>query len=645
MVADAVLDGSDCDDRDPDVNPGAAETCAAGDQNCDGLIDADDPNATLDPWYADDDGDGYGDPGTIVPACEAAPGTVADDQDCDDADPNQPSEWRSDSDGDGFAGAPSGFGCAPPSPGDLPATAALDCDDADGATHPGASEVCTDGLDQDCDALVDCEDAGCEGSACGELVCDDGLDTDGDGLVDCDDDDCWGLGCHEDGVRARVLGGRFTMARDWNRITYFSYGQTGDTYQWSFKTGTASSVTGSVVVVPPGQRFSTATAFTTCAFSVGQAQLRSSYFRSVHGFDDVYVQIDRTPPVRTGVTIAPGCRLAGTSWMPQQLWLSSGAALDPALGVKWYPGGGGTSLCRRRRSAAGRPPEHRERLVDHRPHAGWRRVADGPARRHGRADRAALTISGETAGWGDAQHPGDAVGAILALVGDQDGDGLDDVAIGMTDLLSGHPEGSVAVVSGAAVGSVGVSGAFATLTGTTLNDQAGQVSAVGDVNGDGFDDLVVGAKYHATLGAFTYDGAAYVVYGPVSGTIGLATADVRLNGAVSWDSAGSRIGAAGDVNGDGHDDFLVGAEGVQAGGYDRGAAYLILESTARWLHGHQLATAAIVGAVNYDQLGRWALGPAGDVDGDGLGDFFVGAPNEDGPGGFDVGAVGVFLGR
>ncbi len=73
---------SDCDDTDAAVNPGAEELCNEQDDNCDGQIDED-----LDElWYADLDGDGYGDPATSVEACAAGSGWVLDDSDCDDRD-------------------------------------------------------------------------------------------------------------------------------------------------------------------------------------------------------------------------------------------------------------------------------------------------------------------------------------------------------------------------------------------------------------------------------------------------------------------------------------------------------------------------------------------------------------------------------
>ncbi len=85
---DHDLDGHtifvDCDDADPDVYPGATETCDGVDEDCDGLTDEDAVDAPL--WYADTDRDGWGASGASVRACTAPPGHVAEAGDCDDLD-------------------------------------------------------------------------------------------------------------------------------------------------------------------------------------------------------------------------------------------------------------------------------------------------------------------------------------------------------------------------------------------------------------------------------------------------------------------------------------------------------------------------------------------------------------------------------
>ncbi len=84
-----VADGSDCDDDDGEISPEAGEICNGIDDDCDGLVDDDDPSVTgRTMWYADDDGDGYGDASDYAPACDQPSGYVSDRSDCDDDDPS-----------------------------------------------------------------------------------------------------------------------------------------------------------------------------------------------------------------------------------------------------------------------------------------------------------------------------------------------------------------------------------------------------------------------------------------------------------------------------------------------------------------------------------------------------------------------------
>jgi hypothetical protein len=218
--------GLDCDDSDPNVNPGAPEgpdgdyVCDDTiDNDCDGLMDVADPGCIP---CTDVDGDGYGDPasGNCLHSgldCDdsdpaANPGmaegpegdplcTDAIDNDCDGntdlADPDcLPCV---DSDGDGY-GLVDSLSC--------PASV-QDCDDTDPAVNPGAEEVCNGGIDDDCDGTADDVDADNDlyiAEACGGDDCDDGnpganpgtleicngqgADEDCDGMADAGDPDC-----------------------------------------------------------------------------------------------------------------------------------------------------------------------------------------------------------------------------------------------------------------------------------------------------------------------------------------------------------------------------------------------------------------------------------------------------------------------
>ena len=176
----APLSG-DCDEANPAVNPGATEICDGLDNDCDTLADdADDSldSSTASTFYADDDGDTFGDATDALLACEQPAGAVADSQDCDDTDAEinpdgveicdgadnncdgvtdtdavDVSTWYDDADGDGYGDASaSSDACEAPSGAVADAT---DCDDTNGAVSPGAVELCSDKLDNDCDGLTD----------------------------------------------------------------------------------------------------------------------------------------------------------------------------------------------------------------------------------------------------------------------------------------------------------------------------------------------------------------------------------------------------------------------------------------------------------------------------------------------------------
>ncbi len=166
----------DCDDTSADVSPDAAELCNTIDDDCDGTVDEDDA-LDASTWYADADGDGYGDPDSAVVSCEPPSGYVSDARDCDDADAarNPDTTWYIDFDGDGYGST--GFTltqCEQPA-GYL--ATADDCDDTDAATSPAGTEVCND-VDDDCDALVDDADPSLDTSTADTWY----ADADGDGF-------------------------------------------------------------------------------------------------------------------------------------------------------------------------------------------------------------------------------------------------------------------------------------------------------------------------------------------------------------------------------------------------------------------------------------------------------------------------------
>ncbi|MEO8353802.1 MAG: integrin alpha, partial [Chthoniobacteraceae bacterium] len=192
---------------------------------------------------------------------------------------------------------------------------------------------------------------------------------------------------------------------------------------------------------------------------------------------------------------------------------------------------------------------------------------------------------------------GDYFGTAVSAAGDINGDGIDDVIIGATlAAANGAGSGASYVVFGQDTSARGNFAANLLLSsldgsngfrikGAAAGDYSGiSVSGAGDFNGDGVDDLIVGAFGGGANG--DYSGAAYVVYGRNTALAGDFSANlnlnnlgvlngIRLNGAAAGDGFGISVSAAGDFNGDGISDLIVGAAGVDANGVDSGASYVL----------------------------------------------------------------------
>ena len=234
----------------------------------------------------------------------------------------------------------------------------------------------------------------------------------------------------------------------------------------------------------------------------------------------------------------------------------------------------------------------------------------------------------------------DNAGWRVSGAGDVNGDGIDDLIV--SSVFNGNSVGAAYVVFGATSGLASLNladvaagtGGFK-IIGENISDQAGSsVSSAGDVNGDGIDDLLVGAWHNFAAGPTA--GAAYVVFGDTSVTTAVNLDDVangtggfRIVGEVGNDYAGFSVSSAGDVNGDGVDDVIVGAFGDDTGGNQAGAAYVVYGATGG-LSSVDLDDVAggtggfkIFGETAFDRAG-WSVSSAGDVNGDGFDDVFIG---------------------
>lgn len=220
---------------------------------------------------------------------------------------------------------------------------------------------------------------------------------------------------------------------------------------------------------------------------------------------------------------------------------------------------------------------------------------------------------------------GDYAGYAVDGAGDMDGDGFGDVAVGAYQNDGGGSNaGSAYLVFGpvTAAGQLSTS-AVVELTGESSNDWAGvSLAGLGDQDGDGYDDLVIGASL-AGSGA---EGMAYVLLGPVTADASLSTADILLSAEslTTYAYAGSDVKPAGDVNGDGAAELLIGASGATSGtSYVNGIIYLMSGPLYEDDAITTSATAVLTGVSSSDAAGQ-ALAGEGDVDGDGYGDILVG---------------------
>jgi hypothetical protein len=539
--------GDDCDDSLATVSPGATERYYDGiDGNCDGLSDY------------DKDGDGFDSSSYGGTDCADLnrfryPGATERwydgiDQDCAGDD-----DYDADADGDQALAYGGG-----------------DCDDNEALAYTGATEVCGDAVDNDCDGTAENVDADGDGytpTACGGGDCADGNAARNPGATeiwydgvdqDCDaqdDDDADG-----DGYQSDTEDSDGSLGTDCNdRVAEMNPGETeipDDGYDndcdglaaGTTSQGAAADYAGLTITGDAVERL-----------SQGDPGFAAAGDLNGDGIDDLVAGaiFDGTTATRAGaayVVFGP---------------LSSGSA---------------TTI---------------------------NTIADAKFVGEGGTDFAGRSVMG---------------------MGDVDGDGSDDLGIAaLNEDAGGTNAGAIYIVNGpVGTGTINLSGADAKLTGESASDVFADLAHVGDFDNDGNDDILVGAQGDDDNGADA--GAAYLFFGPVSGTIAAATADAKFAGDVAGDAAGSALAGVGDFDGDGRADIAVGAFKDDDGGTDAGAVSLILGSASP--SDADVSSAAQVkwtGVTAGAGVGQFAsVSAAGDVNDDGFADVLIGANTESG---------------
>lgn len=257
------------------------------------------------------------------------------------------------------------------------------------------------------------------------------------------------------------------------------------------------------------------------------------------------------------------------------------------------------------------------------------------------------------------------IGETLSAGGDINGDGIDDLIVGVRtgEAIGFSNSGQIHVIFGTSswtsdgldVNELDGTNGF-TINGIDNNDEAGSaISSAGDFNGDGFDDILIGAHEANQTQPIDAAGEAYVVFGAeifesdfnLSGLDGISGFSIPSLG--NTNRTGIAVSLAGDINADGLDDIIVGANTADANGTNEaGQSYIIFGSTTGFEASFDLGSLdgnngfVIQGKNSGDETGYF-VSEGGDINADGIDDFIVGARSANTP--FSAGEFYIIFGK
>jgi hypothetical protein len=236
----------------------------------------------------------------------------------------------------------------------------------------------------------------------------------------------------------------------------------------------------------------------------------------------------------------------------------------------------------------------------------------------------------------DSKQAGARFGYSVASAGDVNGDGYSDVLVGAPNYDAAKPnQGAFFLFLGSSTGIDASKGILYKGDNFVENNNFGNsVSGAGDVNGDGYSDVIVGS--YAYSKGQTVDGAIYIYSGSAAG---LNLTSVKIESKQADAQLGFSAASAGDVNGDGYSDIIVGAPTFSHGEAYEGAAFIFMGSAT----GISITASDTLEANQSNSFYGHSVASAGDVNGDGFSDVVVGAYNYDGVS-QNEGAAFVYLG-